>query len=164
MSCECIENNNSKNIFNFKETDLKYYELVHEDPLCETTCMNEYIVHSNGLVFIKRVHKGNCVDIEIGTINETMAISLIERAESIISDRKTGGINCTDCGVYHIFHGDSEKTTELTIYLRDAPISVMELENDTSNALNDLKPIEQFFVQFIYKKTMAIYIRLPFLS
>ncbi len=141
--------------FNFRKTDMRYYEFVYEDLTCETICFEEYIVHSNGLVLIKKETRAEGITktgIDTGTIDKTRAEELIQKTENLVGAINTGGVDCRECQIYHIFYGDPEKTASLTGYAEDAPEPIKEIGEETRLALKNIKPIDPYFMHFIYKK------------
>jgi hypothetical protein len=141
--------------FDFRETDMRYYELVHEDATCRETCLTEYIIYSNGLVFLKKEtmeNEARETEIELGTIGGDRAEDLIQKTEEFIGDSNTRGVDCRECRLYHVFYGGRGETRSVTEYIEDAPGYIKELESETQDAVEDLNPEDSFFLHLIFKK------------
>jgi len=144
-----------KDTFDFKETDMKYYEFVYEDTECKDECLTEYIVHSNGLVFPKKeTNTGGMINTEIyiGIIDKKKAETLIERTKTDIGNTNTEGIDCDSCQLYHIFYGEKEITRSFTTRTENAPGFFKDIEENTSQELKTQTPLEPFFIHLIFKK------------
>jgi hypothetical protein len=129
--------------FDFKETDLSYIEFVREEP----ESFEEYIIHSNGLVLEKKAER-----IRIGHIDGKRAVEIIERAGDGMKDT-TEGIDCEECGIYHVFYGSPRETLAYTVRMDEAPQYVLELEEETKKVADELVRGEAFYVHFVYKRT-----------
>lgn len=144
----------AKDEFEFKETDISYYEFVYEDFGCKNDCFIEYIVHSNGVVFTKKetmADKGRKTEINLGTIDKNKAEDLINYTKKIIENLGTKNVNCADCRFYHIFYGSPRETKAFTTYFENAPEFIAEINAVTESALKEIRPLESFFVHFVFQ-------------
>ncbi len=144
--------NGEKDTFSFRKTEYKYIEFVREDATCEKHCIEEYIIHSNGVTLIKKHFRGRMPEIIIGTIPLNKAEALIQATGNLIRDEGNEGIECTECRIYHIFYGDKEKTNAYTVNMTDAPDKIKDLEEEIRENVEEINEMESFFVHFIYKK------------
>ncbi|MBU0758687.1 MAG: hypothetical protein KKG59_02510 [Nanoarchaeota archaeon] len=145
VSCTRIER------FDFQETDLKYFEFVHENPSCEIYCDIEYIVVSNGMTLTKtKDFVGR--EIIIGKIDPVDAEKLVRQTETQLGDLSNGGIDCRDCNINHIFYGDKSKTQAFTTYVDEAPEFIQNIHTDTERVLQSQQIPDQFFMNLVFKK------------
>ena len=142
-------------IFEFKDTSLRYLEFVYEDTTCASDCSREYIIMSNGITFTrteKEIEEGKATKTIIGSIEKENARNIIDLAQDITSKSSNEGIDCKYCTLYHVFYGDNKKTKSFTTYIRSAQKSIEELQSRTLEELKGQKLLDQFFVHLVYKE------------
>jgi len=144
-----------KKILEFHKTEMGYLEFVYEDTSCDSDCMREYIVMSNGAVLEKiekEIGRENGTEIIIGSIDVNKADELIKAAEGITVNFSNNGLDCEGCRLYHLFYGSKKKTTSFTTLVSDAPEFMEKFEEKIKLVLESQESKEQFFIHFVFKK------------
>lgn len=142
--------------FNFQKTDLSYYEFVYEDSSCESgECLVEYIVQSDGTVFLKKeTKKNNISEIEIkaGMIEKKEAESLVYSVKNAVANVSgTGGVDCVSCQLYHLFYGDPFQTKTIVKYRAGVPGFMLKVRENTELGLETMALLDPFFVHFVFE-------------
>jgi hypothetical protein len=141
-------------LFNFKKTDLSYYEYMYDDPGCRNgNCMKEYIVHSNGIVFFRDesvINGFKKTKINIGEIEKNKAEYLISYTGDHMQILNPEGIDCFNCGLVHIFYGDAAGKKSATSYIDASPQFMHDALAMTESEVKNAKFFEPFFVHIVF--------------
>ncbi len=141
--------------FNFEKTNNSYYEIVYEESPCTQECILEYILFSNGLVYIKNeTNAGGSIitSATIGSIDGAVSGKLVTEAEKVVGDSRSGGVDCGNCSLYHVFYGGDNKTRVVTGFSQNATAVVQELDGETRAAVKDLSVGDSFYIHFVFKR------------
>lgn len=146
--------------FNFKKTDVSYYEFMYDDPGCrDGNCMKEYIVHSNGIVFFRDesvINGFKKTKINIGTIEKNKAEYLVAYTGDRMEVLNPEGIDCYNCGLEHIFYGDAAGKKSVTSYIDSSPQYMRDVLAMTEAEVRKANFFEPFFVHIVFTSLRGI--------
>jgi hypothetical protein len=147
-------NGGNGKFFDFKETDASYYEYMYDDPGCRNNiCMKEYIVHSNGIVFSRDesvINGSRKTKINTSKIEKNKAEYLIAYTGDHMQVLNPEGIDCQNCGLVHIFYGDTDKKKSATSYMDISPQFMSDVLAMTELELKNAILLEPFFVHVVF--------------
>ncbi len=131
---------------------LLYYEIVLEKSGCKPYCSLEYIVLSNGLVMKKQSNSQTVIEntIEIVKTTPEKAAQAIKFAQDNLSEQKFD--KCNSCDQFVFF---TNKKPDLFMFVsrqEEAPDFLNKIFENSQNLFSGGEKVEQFFVQFVFKK------------
>lgn len=151
---------NDGKLFNFKKTDLSYYEFMYDDPGCrDGNCIKEYIIHSNGLVFSRDksvINGSKKTKIKIGTIEKNKAGYLIAYTRDHMTVLNPEGIDCYNCGLVHIFYGDAAGKKSATSYIDVSPQFMRDVLAMTESEVENIGFFESFFAHIVFTSSGGV--------
>lgn len=145
---------NEDEFFNFKDTELNYFEYMYDDPVCrDGNCVKEYIVHSNGIVFSRNEFIANGskrASTKTALLSRKKAEELIKYTRDHMEIFNPEGINCYDCGLVHIFYGDQLGTKSTTSFIDQSPQATRDIFIATEAAISEAIFVDPFFVHIVF--------------
>ncbi|MBN1940841.1 MAG: hypothetical protein JW772_01520 [Candidatus Diapherotrites archaeon] len=144
--------------------ELSYYEIVHDRIDCAPACSAEYIVLSNGIVFRRQKvnvmaedkYRGGRVMVKHNLI-DTVRVAGESAAEAIefahANVQESFGARCSNCNSFHYFSLNEENPINYFAEESEAEQVLFGIEEKSANLFNEGVEEDDFFLQFVYKRT-----------
>jgi hypothetical protein len=110
-------------------------------------------VHSNGIVFLRDesvVDGSRKTKINIGAIDKNKAEYLISYTGDHMQVLNPEGIDCRNCGLVHMFYGDTAGKKSATSYIDVSPQFMRDTLAMTESELKKASFFEPFFVHVVF--------------
>jgi len=134
-----------------QNSDLRFYEIVHEKSDCKPSCSLEYLLISNGIM-LKKESQGAYPNhkIEIFSIQKEKAEELVNLTSANI--KESAGEECRNCSLFTLFISAKEKPISFFAKEESASNFIVGLEQKTAALEKEGKKEEQFFIQFVFQR------------